>query len=115
MKRYDVLSYFVVFSGVILILFSLAGCLALYLLYYILRLTIKLEVIMTMISKYSGTCRDCGEKINKGDRINWSRATGAVHENCESGSMVIRFSSGAEIYRNRKGRCEDAPCCGCCS
>lgn len=26
-----------------------------------------------------------------------------------------RFSTGAEIYRNPRGRCEDAPCCGCCS
>ncbi len=26
-----------------------------------------------------------------------------------------RFNSGAESYRNPRGRCEDAPCCGCCS
>ncbi|MEY2411054.1 MAG: hypothetical protein QOF48_3724 [Verrucomicrobiota bacterium] len=26
-----------------------------------------------------------------------------------------RFSRGAEVYRNPRGRCEDAPCCGCCS
>ena len=26
-----------------------------------------------------------------------------------------RFSSGAEQFRNPRGRCEDAPCCGCCS
>ncbi|MEY2411304.1 MAG: hypothetical protein QOF48_3974 [Verrucomicrobiota bacterium] len=26
-----------------------------------------------------------------------------------------RFSTGAEVYRNLRGRCEDAPCCGCCS
>lgn len=32
-----------------------------------------------------------------------------------SGIIVTRFSSGAEIYRNARGRCEDAPCCGCCS
>lgn len=31
------------------------------------------------------------------------------------GSSYTRFSSGAEVYRNRNGRCEDAPCCGCCS
>lgn len=23
--------------------------------------------------------------------------------------------SGREYYRNRRGRCEDAPCCGCCN
>ena len=26
-----------------------------------------------------------------------------------------RFASGAEYYQNSRGRCEDAPCCGCCS
>ena len=31
------------------------------------------------------------------------------------GSSYTRFSSGAEVYTNRAGRCEDAPCCGCCS
>lgn len=31
------------------------------------------------------------------------------------GSNYTRFSSGAEIYSNKGGRCEDAPCCGCCS
>lgn len=31
------------------------------------------------------------------------------------GSTYTRFSSGAESFTNRNGRCEDAPCCGCCS
>lgn len=30
-------------------------------------------------------------------------------------STYTRFNSGAEVYTNRNGRCEDAPCCGCCS
>lgn len=28
---------------------------------------------------------------------------------------TTRFNSGAVEYRNSRGRCEDAPCCGCCS
>ena len=24
-------------------------------------------------------------------------------------------SNGREYYRNKAGRCEDAPCCGCCN
>jgi hypothetical protein len=24
-------------------------------------------------------------------------------------------AGGREYYRNRQGRCEDAPCCGCCN
>lgn len=31
------------------------------------------------------------------------------------GSTYTRFSDGVEIFTNRRGRCEDAPCCGCCS
>ena len=30
-------------------------------------------------------------------------------------SNYARFSSGAELYQKKRGRCEDAPCCGCCS
>ena len=30
-------------------------------------------------------------------------------------STYTRFSSGAEVFTNKNGRCEDAPCCGCCS
>jgi len=30
-------------------------------------------------------------------------------------SNYTRFSSGAEVFTNKRGRCEDAPCCGCCS
>ena len=30
-------------------------------------------------------------------------------------SDIWRTSTGREYYRNRRGRCEDAPCCGCCN
>jgi hypothetical protein len=29
--------------------------------------------------------------------------------------IVTRFNSGSTIYQNARGRCEDPPCCGCCS
>ncbi len=32
-----------------------------------------------------------------------------------NGVSVVRFSSGAVMTQNSRGRCEDAPCCGCCS
>jgi len=31
------------------------------------------------------------------------------------GVSDIWQSGGREFYRNRAGRCEDAPCCGCCN
>ena len=30
-------------------------------------------------------------------------------------SHVWRTPYGKEFYRNRRGLCEDAPCCGCCN
>lgn len=30
-------------------------------------------------------------------------------------SNLTVLNSGAELYRNKGGRCEDAPCCGCCN
>jgi hypothetical protein len=30
-------------------------------------------------------------------------------------SDIWRSASGKEYYRNRRGLCEDAPCCGCCN
>jgi len=30
-------------------------------------------------------------------------------------SRYTRFNSGAEVWQNERGRCIDAPCCGCCS
>jgi hypothetical protein len=31
------------------------------------------------------------------------------------GSYYTRFQGGGEAFQNKRGRCEDAPCCGCCS
>jgi len=32
-----------------------------------------------------------------------------------NGIHITRYSSGAVTTRNARGRCEDAPCCGCCT
>lgn len=36
-----------------------------------------------MKAKYPGRCHECGESIALGDEIFWSRATGALHPECE--------------------------------
>ena len=33
----------------------------------------------------------------------------------QRGVSNVWTSGGREYYRNRRGRCEDAPCCGCCN
>ena len=94
-----------------------------------------------MIAKYSGQCRACGEAIRRGDTIAFFGRGHAEHQECASehrrdedaaaglepgtlatdrraasnGLTVVRFSSGETITQNSRGRCEDAPCCGCCS
>ena len=95
-----------------------------------------------MIAKYPGTCRACGESIQRGDTINFLGHGRAEHYDCgcphtapnedeaaglepgtlandrrmaRNGLSVVRFSSGHVMTQNSRGRCEDAPCCGCCS
>jgi hypothetical protein len=77
----------------------------------------------TMTARYRGTCADTGAAIAPGDTINFDRATrrtvlvAKASGQAPAGryiSDVIR-TSGGTFYRNKRGRCEDAPCCGCCT
>ncbi len=94
-----------------------------------------------MTAKYPGTCAKCGGTFARGSTINWFGRGHAEHQSCgetvyhdedeaagfEPGTLandrrmarrglsVVRFSSGAVMTQNSRGRCEDAPCCGCCS
>jgi hypothetical protein len=73
----------------------------------------------TMIARYCGTCAETGAVISPGDTIAYDRSTrrSVLVAKADSGryvSDVIR-TSGGTFYRNKAGRCEDAPCCGCCT
>ena len=85
---------------------------------------------MLMTAKYPGVCSISGARIRPGDRIEWNRKTRkAVLVVDDTDTMtredravltspvshVYRFASGAIGYRNKRGLCEDAPCCGCCT
>lgn len=83
-------------------------------------------MIKTMNARYPGTDAITGRRFNVGDEIRYDTATRKawVHEpgDMESAPMrsdyvshVIDFGSGKQYYRNKAGRCEDAPCCGCCT
>ncbi len=95
----------------------------------------------TMISKFTGRCNNCNARVNRGEKIQYhGRGLGISCFACSSGSKnedeaagfepgtlasdrrlarqgltVVRFSSGESFTQNSRGRCEDAPCCGCCS
>jgi hypothetical protein len=100
---------------------------------------------MKFTARYPGQCARTGAPIKPGDRIESvgrgryaladdsgfalaidpdaftdpeaAQAAGRyLRQSLErSVSNFYRTSSGAEMYRNRRGRCEDAPCCGCCN
>jgi hypothetical protein len=38
-----------------------------------------------------------------------------LRDSLARGVSDIWMSGGREFYRNRRGLCEDAPCCGCCN
>ncbi len=84
------------------------------------------------------TCHYCQKEVAVGDGETWdfkgkvyschaacsrkgkAKSSGTRYQRPYSprgayASNYTRFSSGAEVFTNRNGRCEDAPCCGCCS
>jgi hypothetical protein len=74
-----------------------------------------------MNARFPGTCASTGREIKPGDRIMFhgkgrsvllSRSSSAT---AAPVSDTFTFSSGHTAYRNVNGRCEDAPCCGCCT
>jgi hypothetical protein len=69
-----------------------------------------------MIAKYHGRCARTGAAIKPGDVITFTTARKAVLvQRMHNGvSDVIQFGDNT-FYRNKAGRCEDAPCCGCCT
>lgn len=92
-----------------------------------------------MQARYSGRCADTGRRFKAGATIDYDRATrrakliesaddaepGAGEESpgaylarrTQSAGYVshVFTTSGGTFYRNKRGRCEDAPCCGCCT
>jgi hypothetical protein len=84
----------------------------------------------TMQAKFSSRCARTGETIQRGDTIIYNTVTrtamlpsagsfdgftGRVNGSGDYVSHVFQFGDGREYYRNKQGRCEDAPCCGCCT
>jgi hypothetical protein len=73
-----------------------------------------------MIARYHSKCAKTGAAIRPGDTINFtvSRRPILVSRAQETVSDVFVFSGedgSRAFYRNKNGRCEDAPCCGCCT
>ena len=97
-----------------------------------------------MTAKFSGTCTGCAGRIQKGSPMLFVRKGESYCERCAAnrdddgedsdppepteldetlrhdrraarrGLSITRFPGGGSTSRNARGRCEDAPCCGCC-
>ena len=88
----------------------------------------------SMIAKFKGRCAVSGAAIYPGDNIIFDTVTRkawlsepgdcqvdtgsylAARTRTKPGYVSDVFGiGGREYYRNKAGRCEDAPCCGCCT
>ena len=73
-----------------------------------------------MIARFPGKCARTGRAIRPGDVITFTSARKAVlvqqqhNAGSDNVSDTVQFGDRT-FYRNRNGRCEDAPCCGCCT
>jgi hypothetical protein len=79
-----------------------------------------------MLAKFAGKDARTGVPIRKGDEIIFDTVTRQAWIIDDDDRMTYTttapryqsdvFQIGArEFYRNKAGRCEDAPCCGCCT
>jgi hypothetical protein len=70
------------------------------------------------VNKFRAPCAVCGNEVpaNGGNLDRSGRRWIVRHLACAKGPAVIEIrTSGGSFIRNAKGRCEDAPCCGCCT
>jgi len=88
-------------------------------------------MIKTMNARYAGFDSRTGASIRPGDQIQYDTATRRAwlsepgdgqqdvidHPSRYNPTWVshVWTSGGREYYRNKAGRCIDAPCCGCCT
>lgn len=85
-----------------------------------------------MTNRYDATCNTCRSHVPAGNgtlskvRRHWRVTCHACLDTApEAAALAISrgnktsygvvTSTGWVGYRNRAGRCEDAPCCGCCT
>lgn len=71
-----------------------------------------------MVNRYDARCFACGGIVprNGGALMKRGGRWVVFHPTCSSGGRVNTIIIGGREYtRNARGRCEDAPCCGCCT
>jgi hypothetical protein len=72
----------------------------------------------TITARYAGFCAATGARILAGDVIQWQKGKAVLlkRKAVRVDTVTLYGDKGpTEFYRNARGRCEDAPCCGCCT
>lgn len=80
----------------------------------------------TITLRYATYCKECGTHLPVGSKAKYYGSGRVYGTEChskptakKSDKYISNFyyspSTGNEWYQNKNGRCEDAPCCGCCS
>jgi len=70
----------------------------------------------TMPARYPGKCARTGARINPGDPIIYNTTTRRAELVTGAHTVTLYGENGPQHFtRNNAGRCEDAPCCGCCT
>ena len=73
--------------------------------------------VRVMVARRDDICRECRLRIKAGMKINYGGPGAVTHEACRP-LEVVSTRYGRRVYggnANTGRRCEDAPCCGCCS
>ena len=77
-------------------------------------------MIKTMNARYPGRDAHTGQRFSVGAEIRYDTVTRKAWLSdapirADYVSDIVDFGDGKQYYRNKNGRCEDAPCCGCCT
>jgi hypothetical protein len=72
----------------------------------------------TITARYDGFCTKTGARILAGDVIQWARGKSVLiaRKAARVNTVTLYGENGPrDYYQNARGRCIDAPCCGCCT
>lgn len=73
-------------------------------------------MIKKMQARFRSTCAQSRATINKGDWILYDTVKKTAVLEPDSDTITFFGEHGpSTFYRNSRGRCIDAPCCGCCT
>lgn len=73
-----------------------------------------------MTNKYPGTCTGCGHHVAAGAGrafklgTRWAVSHNGTCSTTRNPVAMPRRAGHERSYKEVHGRCEDAPCCGCC-